>query len=119
MNTLMRAVDILYSTTTKFGTQLDNYLKQKELNRQSSFLNLTKMILYLLTSTVRAIDIVVKNEANDGPGNKKSNKKQSDRTNIYDWNEKRYQVLRQIFNVMYLPLEKLWNESIAEEEFVK
>lgn len=122
LNQLVRAVDILHNTTQKYGVMVDAYLKQAELTQQSSYLNLTKMVLYLLVSTVRAIDIFIRNEMNDAMSNKqKSGKKPTSEllANNVDWDDKRYAVLVQVFNIMQLRLEKLWNMSIAEEEFVK
>lgn len=121
LNQLIRAIDILYSTTQRFGQMVDAYLKQAELNQQSSYLNLTKMVLYLLVSTVRATDTFIRNETSDANMQKKPGKKPSAEQlgNNADWDDKRYQVLVQLFNIMQMPLEKLWNLSIAEEEFVK
>lgn len=118
LGTLMRAMEILQNTARKFGEVLDNYLKQRELVQLSKYLNLTKMLMYLMTSLVRAIDGVVKDTTNE-PNQKKTSKKQSDRADVYDWNDRRYKVLTLILNLMQLPLEKLWTVSIAEEEFVK
>lgn len=122
LNQLIRAVDILHNTTQKYGVMVDAYLKQTELNQQSSYLNLTKMVLYLLVSTVRAIDIFIRNATNDAASNKqKSGKKAAAEIvgNNTDWDDKRYAILVQVFNIMQLKLERLWNLSIAEEEFVK
>lgn len=122
LNQLIRSVDILHNTTQKYGVMVDAYLKQTELTQQSSYLNLTKMVLYLLVSTVRAVDIFIRNETNDALSNKqRAGKKPSSEllANNADWDDKRYAVLVQLFNIMQLRLEKLWNMSIAEEEFVK
>lgn len=35
------------------------------------------------------------------------------------WEDKRYKMMLQLFNVFQLPLEKLWSLCIAEENFVK
>lgn len=118
----MRAIDILYRTTENLGQMLDAYLKQETLDRQNDFLNLTKMVMYLMVSTVKEIDTVVKNymaqsNATAGRKNKKNTDDQLPHYASYD--NKRHEVLIQVCNIMQLPIEKLWNMSIVEEDFVK
>lgn len=119
---LVRAIDILYRTTENLGQMLDAYLKQETLDRQNDFLNLTKMVMYLMVSTVKEIDTVVKNymaqsNATAGRKNKKNTDDQLPHYASYD--NKRHEVLIQVCNIMQLPIEKLWNMSIVEEDFVK
>lgn len=118
---LVRSVDTLYRTTDNLGQMLDGYLKQETLDRQNDFLNLTKMVIYLLMSNVRAIDVVVKNhmeKQNAAPGRKNKNKNTDD-PHIAQYEQKRYDVLLQMCNFMQLPIEKLWNMSIIDEDFIK
>lgn len=122
ISNLVRAIDILYRTTENLGQMLDAYLKQETLDRQNDFLNLTKMVMYLLVSTVKAIDIFVKNnftQANVASGrkNKKSNDDQLPHYASYE--NKRHEVLVQVCNIMSIPIEKLWNMSMIDEDFVK
>lgn len=119
---LARAVDLLYRTTEILGQMLDVYLKQETLDRQNDFLNLTKMVIYLLVSTVKAVDVFVKNnqtQSNTATGRK--NKKNTDDSlpHFISYDAKRYEVLIQVCNIMQLPIEKLWNMSIVDEDFVK
>lgn len=118
INSMMRAMEILQNTSRVFGEALDNYLKQKEFPDLSSYLNVTKMLLYLITSLVRAIDNVIKDDAVE-VNQRKPSKKQAERANVAEWYDRRYKVLTLVLNLMQLPLEKLWVVSIAEEEFVK
>lgn len=121
MSCLIRAVDILYFTTENLGKLLNNYLKQETLDRQNDFLNLTKMVIYLLVANVRAIDVFVKNKstpAQTGRKNKKSNINDS-LPDLKVYQEKRYNVLIQICNIMQMPIDRLWPMSIVEEDFVK
>lgn len=100
---------------------LDAYLKQETLDRQNDFLNLTKMVMYLLVSTVRAVDVFVKNhqaQASTAAGRKKKNTDDS-LPHFISYDTKRYEVIIQCCNIMQLPIEKLWNMSIIDEDFVK
>lgn len=138
LQSLMRATDLLFLTIDKLGKQLAAHLADKskpaavtaETDSTTSettpafdreaYLNLTKMLLYLSTGFVRAIDEVV---ASSGGGGPKTGKKASGAGNMemeaYAWDEKRYKIMLQVFNVFQLPLEKLWSLCIAEESFVK
>lgn len=119
MNQLIRAIDILYNTGEKYGQMIGDYLKKTELNEPTSYLNLTKMVMYLLVSTVRAIDVAAKNDTNETGAKKGKKTSVADAIPKPNWDGKRYQVLVQIFNIMQMPLEKLWNMLIVEEEFIK
>lgn len=119
---LVRAIDILYRTTEKLGQMLDAYLKQETLDRQNDFLNLTKMVMYLMVSTVKEIDTVVKNymAQSSAAAGRKNKKNTDDQLPYYaSYDTKRHEVLVQVCNIMQLPIEKLWNMSIVEEDFVK
>lgn len=103
---------------------LDGYLKQETLDRQNDFLNLTKMVMYLMVSTVKEIDTVVKNymaqtNATAGRGKNKKNTADDQLPYYASYDTKRHEVLVQVCNIMQLPIEKLWNMSIVEEDFVK
>lgn len=116
---LVRAIDILYRTAENLGQMLDAYLKQDILDRQNDYLNLTKMVMFLLVSTVRAADELIKKNFNEPPG-RKNKKKNNDQTSfLASYEAKRYDVLVEICNIMQLPIEKLWNMSIIDEDFVK
>lgn len=122
ISVLVRAVDSLYRTTEDLGRMLDAYLKQETLDRQNDFLNLTKMAMYLLVSTVRAVDVFVKNnlaQLNAAPGRKKQKSTDDQLPHFASYENKRYDVLIQVCNIMQLPIEKLWNMSIVDEDFVK
>lgn len=119
---LVRAIDILYRTTENLGQMLDAYLKQESLDRQNDFLNLTKMVMYLMVSTVKEIDTVVKNymaQSNATAGRKKQKNTDDQLPQYASYDQKRHEVLIQVCNIMQLPIEKLWNMSIVEEDFVK
>lgn len=122
IQSLVRAVDLLYRTTENLGQMLDAYLKQEPLNRQNDFLNLIKMTMYLLVSTIKAVDVFVKNnQAQSQPATGRKNKKNTDDSlpHFINYEKQRYEVLIQVCNIMQLPIEKLWNMSIVDEDFVK
>lgn len=123
MQHLYRTIDVLYKTTEDLGQKLDEYLKQETLDRQHDFLNLLKMVIYLLVTTVRVIDEFVKNNTsqNASTGRKKSKQSYNDDQAIHytSYEKKRKDVLVQICNIMELPIEKLFPNSIPEEDFVK
>lgn len=118
---LVRSVDALYRTTETLGQMLNTYLKQDTLDRQTDYLNLIKMVMYLLVNTVRVIDVFVKNNLaqNTGGGRKKQKNTDDSLPHIISYEEKRYDVLIQVCNIMQLPIEKLWNMSIVDQDFVK
>lgn len=117
---LTRAVEILYHTTDNLGQILDNYLKQDALDRQNDFLNLIKMIIYLLVNTIRAVDHSMKDYTEQHKAAGRKNKKKDDSLPLAErYDKKRYEVMLQICNIMLLPIEKLWNMSIIEDDFVK
>lgn len=116
----MRAVDILYQTTDNLGQILDNYLKQDTLDRQNDFLNLIQMVIYLLVNTIRAMDNSMKDNIKQSKAAGRKNKRKDDSLPIVSsYNQKRYEVMLQMCNIMQLPIEKLWNMSIIEDDFVK
>lgn len=120
VSNLVRAVDLLYRTTENLGQMLNNYLKQETLDRQTDFLNLTKMVIYLLVTTVRAVDVFVKNNLTQANAGRKNKKSVDDSLPHYiSYETKRFDVLVQVCNFMQLPIEKLWNMSIVDEDFVK
>lgn len=138
LQSLMRAADLLFLTIDKLGKQLAAHLADKSnaaaaavepdstsgdlpptFDREA-YLNLTKMLLYLSVGMVRAIDGVVM--ASGSGAAAKAGKKSAGagmETEAYAWDEKRYKMMLQVFNVFQLPLEKLWSLCIAEESFVK
>lgn len=117
----VQAIEILYRTAENLGHLLQPYLNQENLDRQIDYLNLVKMVIYLLVGTIRACDAHIKDTTPQvnavGRKNKKTNDDQFPYMASYDL--KRYEVLVQICNFMDWKIEKLWNLSIAEEEFVK
>lgn len=116
MNNLFRALDILYNSSKKYAETTSLYLKQSDNNRPKPYQTLTKMTLYLLVATVRAIDDVIKAENADAAA-KKGRKQMIDHTD-QRWEEHRYDVMMQVFHIIQLPLEKLWNMAIPDETFV-
>lgn len=119
MNTLILAIDILYRTTDKLGELLDTYLKQETLDRQDDFLNLTKMVMYLLVSTIRAVDTFVKNNTPAKSGRKSKKNADDLPPEFANYGDKRYSVLIQISNFIQMQIDKLWPMSIVEEDFIK
>lgn len=115
---LFRAVDILINTAEKMGEMLNAYLSRSELNEQNMYLNITKMVIWSLVATVKAIDGALTAESGIDAGGKRGKKSTVDASPQQLWDPKRYQVQSTIFHLMEKPLEKLWNLSIADESFV-
>lgn len=93
---------------------------------REAHLNLTKMQLYLSIGFVRAIDTVLEKSSMASGGNasnvgRAGGKKTSASLEIesFGWEEKRYRLMLQVYNMFQLPLQKLWSLCIAEENFVK
>lgn len=119
INHSLRAIDILYQTAESMGHLLTAYLNQDTLDRQNDFLNLTKMVMYLLVSSVRAIDSFIKRTSQESPGGRKNKKNTEQSAYLTSYETKRYNMLIQVCNIMQLPIEKLWNRSTIDEDFVK
>lgn len=114
----MRVIDNLCDTADKSKRVLDAYFQKGELDQQMMHLNLLKMLMYLMVSTVRAVDEVIKDETADAMGAKKSAKKQTERAHDLAYDDRRYDILKAIFQLLELSLERLWTVAIAEEDFV-
>uniref|UniRef100_A0A1A9WR39 Condensin complex subunit 1 n=1 Tax=Glossina brevipalpis TaxID=37001 RepID=A0A1A9WR39_9MUSC len=119
---LMRAFDLLYQTVSRFSNYLATFFGFNELpspQQRTVHLNLTKMSLYLLVNAVHKIDGNIarlrKEQENKG---RKGYKHLEILEEYFDWDVKRVKFLRQLFNIMQYPLEKLWNPPLAEESFV-
>lgn len=119
INHSLRAIDILYQTAESMGHLLTAYLNQDTLDRQNDFLNLTKMVMYLLVSSVRAIDSFIKRTSQESLSGRKNKKNNEQSAYLTSYETKRYNVLIQVCNIMQLPIEKLWNRSTIDEDFVK
>ncbi|XP_031627006.1 condensin complex subunit 1-like [Contarinia nasturtii] len=122
---LIRAVDILYNTMERLGQWLNDYFKlpassQESSDEQKDYLNLTKMVMYLLVSTLKVTDKCQKDQTTPPKSTGRKKKKNLDESQPYfiTYEKKRYEVLIQICNIMQMPIEKLWNMLIVEENFV-
>lgn len=120
---LMRSFDLIYITVDKLGQDLQPLLTGAEPmsnHVRSSYLNLTKMVLFLQVSTVKKLDQIVQQTLRDQQIHvqKKRAKQQEIMEQFPDWDHKRGKFLIQLFNVLQCPLEKLWSPPVAEEDFV-
>uniref|UniRef100_A0A4Y0API6 Condensin complex subunit 1 n=1 Tax=Anopheles funestus TaxID=62324 RepID=A0A4Y0API6_ANOFN len=117
---LLRAYDQLYAAFDKLGSKMADLLSRKDMDAtdQQSALNALKMLAFLVNGMVKAIDSYI-NAANEKVTTKR-NKKQlvNEQVEALDWDNKRNQCIVQLFNVMQLPLEKLWEPPVCEESFV-
>lgn len=76
------------------------------------------MVLFLKVGLIKTIDDKLANP--ESIGVKKTNKKSAAGNEMnYEWDDKRYRSIVQIYNVVQLPIEVLWHTSIPEENFVK
>ncbi|EDV53204.1 condensin complex subunit 1 [Drosophila erecta] len=120
---LMRSFDLLYLTVEKLFQDLQPLLTASEpmSNQQrNSYLNLTKMTLFLQVSTVKKINNAVQQTLRDQQLNvQKKRAKPSDGLEQFpNWEGKRGKFLVQLFNVLQCPLENLWSPPVAEEDFI-
>lgn len=117
---LIKAIDLLFNTIDKLGQLLATFLQKNEEGERNSYLNLVKMVLFLKIGLIETVDKKLTKESESSIGVKKTNKKSSSFSEMnYEWDDKRYRSLTQIYNVIQLPIEVLWNTSIPEENFVK
>lgn len=115
----VRASDQIYDTTDKLGRILTAFFQQNNMTERDSHLNLTKMVLFLNIGFARAIDVLMNDGQTDGVPKKNTKKAMGNDNDLYKFDERKFNILVQVHNVMQLPLEKLWTLSIAEEDFVK
>lgn len=146
----MRSVDLIFMSIDKMGKALATQLAEKSKEsggsahpdsttadgdasatpafNRDAHLNLCKMLMYLSTGLVRAVDgVVAGNLGGTGAGTtstggaKSGGKKAGGilEAEAFDWDDKRFKMMLQVYNVFQLPLEKLWTVCIAEEDFVK
>lgn len=109
---------MLFNTIDKLGQLLTTFLQKNEEAERNSYLNLVKMVLFLKVGLIKTIDDKLSNS--ESIGVKKTNKKSSAGNEMnYEWDDKRYRSIVQIYNVVQLPIEVLWHTSIPEENFVK
>lgn len=115
---LIRGIDLMFNTIDKLGQLLTTFLQKNQEAERNSYLNLVKMVLFLKVNLIKTIDD--KMTKSDSIGVKKTNKKTFSGNDVnYEWDDKRYRSITQIYNVIQLPIEVLWNTSIPEENFVK
>ncbi|XP_059611707.1 condensin complex subunit 1 [Phlebotomus argentipes] len=117
-HTAMYAFDLLFATTDQLGKSLASKLEQSslEVKDRDSLRNATKMILYLDTALMKALDEIYQN--NCASADKKKARTIDTNADLSGWIEKRSNSLIQLYNMLQLPLEKLWEKTIVEEAFV-
>lgn len=76
-------------------------------------LNATKMILFLSINMIKSIDQIIEH------GLTAEQKYYQCNISMAEWHDKRCIELGKICDIIQLPLEKLWNESIVENQFVE
>uniref|UniRef100_A0AAG5CMQ8 Condensin complex subunit 1 n=1 Tax=Anopheles atroparvus TaxID=41427 RepID=A0AAG5CMQ8_ANOAO len=117
---LLRAYDQLYGAIDRLGNIMADTLSHKEIEQSDrlALLNSVKMLAFLMNGIVKEIDAHV-NAANEKVMVKKSKKQPAnEQLELLDWDNKRYQCIVQLYNLMQLPLEKLWDPPVCEESFV-
>ncbi|XP_058115877.1 condensin complex subunit 1 [Anopheles ziemanni] len=117
---LLRAYDQLYGAIDKLGKIMAETLSRKEIEQEDrlALLNAVKMLAFLMNGVVKVVDAHV-NAANEKVMAKKSKKQtNNEQVEALDWDNKRYQCILQLYNLMQLPLEKLWDPPVCEESFV-
>ncbi|XP_053670152.1 condensin complex subunit 1 [Anopheles nili] len=116
---LLKAYDQLYGAIDKLGNALADLLSRKEINAADrlSGLNAVKMVVFLMNGMVKAIDAHVTSSI-EKMAIKKGRKQTNEQVEALDWDSKRYQCIVQLYNLMHLPLEKLWDPPVCDESFV-
>lgn len=116
---LFRSIDLLFNTIDKLGQSLTTFLQKNEEAERNSYLNLVKMVLFLKVELIKVIDEKLLN-LDLAVGGKRMNRKGSSGNELnFEWDDKRYRSITQIYNLVQLPIEALWHTSIPEENFVK
>lgn len=108
-------MDLLYKSIDALGRVLAEFLQKtnQTSNERSCMLNALKMLLYAKITLVKRIDKdVIVSEM------KKPKKQSSEDLDAARWGELRYAALLQLFNILQLPLQNLWDPPVAEEAFV-
>ncbi|XP_050089414.1 condensin complex subunit 1 isoform X2 [Anopheles aquasalis] len=115
---LIRAYDLLYGAIDNLGNSLAEVLSQKDIDQADRLpcLNAVKMLAFLMNGTVKAIDAHINSNNDKMP--KKGKKQMNDNGEALGWDEKRYPCIVQMYNLLQLPLEKLWDPPVCEESFV-
>ncbi|XP_037945602.1 condensin complex subunit 1 [Teleopsis dalmanni] len=123
MKNLSRSFDMLYLTVDKLGKELSAKLSKDNnaFPERSNYLTLSKMLLYLFTHTMKRIEVVITNRQRELNVNavKKRGKHHEAQDHQFDWDKKRGQFLVQMFNILQLPLEKLWMPPVVDSNFVE
>lgn len=108
---------MLYKSIDKLGQDLAETLQSAALSQEdrSQNLNALKMLLYSQIALMKKIDKDVFTYSEGKGKTKKFAPEDMDHT---QWEEKRYKSLLQLFNIIQLPLENLWQPPVPEENFV-
>jgi condensin complex subunit 1 len=115
---MSRAYDLLWLDIDNLGKYLATLLQKAEISalERLAALNATKMQCYAMIGTVKVIDQTIQ-AANEGMEKKK--KRDMGCEEFENWDERRFKSLVQLYNLIQLPLEKLWDPPVPEESFVK
>lgn len=114
--TIFRATDLLFKSIDQLGLELAEFLLNTNVSSDDRCvqLNTLKMLIYSQITLIKRIDkdVFVFIETK---GKKKHSPEDLEHS---QWEEKRYKSLLQLFNILQLPLENLWQPPVAEEAFV-
>lgn len=107
----------------KLGIDLAKFFSVGDAMERKKHLNRTKMTVFLFINTIKKIDAMAVRAQQQQQGQhlkKRIGGKQTDAWEQYpEWDENRTKALLLLYNIMALPLEKLWSPPLAEENFVK
>lgn len=108
-------MELLYSSIDTLGKELADFLQKSNttVRERCSMLNTLKMLIYASIAMVKRLDKDV--FVSDGKKQKKNSPEDMENGK---WEEKRYRVLLQLFNLLQLPLGNLWDPPVTEEAFV-
>lgn len=116
---IFRAIDLLYKAIDQLGMDLADFLPNNNVttDERNTKLNTLKMLTYAQVTLIKKIDqeLFPTSEAAK-VGRAKKNAPEDMELSL--WDEKRYKALVQLFNLVALPLENLWQPPVAEENFV-
>ncbi|XP_034138577.1 condensin complex subunit 1-like [Drosophila guanche] len=97
-NMMFSSVEYLVQRLTKVLDQIEPLTDQMRL----AYLNVTQMTLYLQVTMVKQIDGMAQHPWAEYP----------------EWEEQRFKFLLQLFKILLLPLQRLWNPPVVGDDFI-
>ncbi|KAJ9587397.1 hypothetical protein L9F63_019072, partial [Diploptera punctata] len=124
LSLLSKGWNIIIKGYSALSSSLGVIFDEDDLDNDMQFkmLNITKMMTYILTQMMQSFEDKLSQKTSNGilietgKGRKKTNKKPE--YDDFNWEEKSNNAFILLYNILQLPLNKLWDPPLAEEEFV-